>query len=145
MRPSTRAACAVTGWLAVFAWMVLCCLELPLLIRIVICVCATVAGLLTIRGVFLLRGRWAVRSLRWSDNGQMSARLGHRETEDPVSIGAGSFRLGGWCLLLWLETGAGIRAVFIDGGLQEERGFRRLCRSLDQRRRGLPDRRGRPS
>jgi len=121
------------GWLTALAWMILAAVELPLPARIAVCVCAATAGLATIQSVFLLRGSKAVRALRWTDKGQMTAFLGREKNEYSVTVRPGSFRLGRLGLLLWLETCDGSRAVFIDAGLQDRRALRSLCRLLSGR------------
>jgi len=113
--------------------MILAAVELPLPVRIAVCVCAATAGLAAIQSVFLLRGAKAVRALRWTDKGQMTAFLGREKNEYSVTVRPGSFRLGRLGLLLWLDTGDGSRAVYIDAGMQDRRALRSLCRLLSGR------------
>jgi hypothetical protein len=120
------------GWLAALAWMILAAVELPLPARIALCACAATAGLVAIQSVFLLRGSKAVAAVQWTDNGQMTAFLGPEKNEYSVTVRPGSFRLGRLGLLLWLDTGNGSRAVFIDAGMQDARAFRGLCRLLSR-------------
>jgi hypothetical protein len=145
LKPSRRAAILGIGWLAALSWSILAAVDLPLPARIAICVCAATAGLATIQSVFLLRGSRAVRSLQWNDKGQINAVLGERKNEYPVTVRPGSFRLGRQGLLLWLETGHGSFAVFIDAREQEPRAFRGLCRLLNRPLLRFPDESTRPS
>jgi hypothetical protein len=101
---------------------------LPLPARIGLCVAIATPGLMAIRGGFLLKGRKAVHSLDWS--GDWRAGIGCSPTETPVTLRGGSFRVGRAFLLLWLQSRDGIHGVLIDGGRQEARAFRRLCRRL---------------
>jgi hypothetical protein len=112
--------------------MILAAVDLPLPVRIATCVCAATAGLVAIQSVFLLRGSNAVRAVQWNDKGQMTAFRGQEKNEYPVTVRPGSFRLGRLGLLLWLDTGDGSHAVFIDAGLQDPRAFRGLCRRLSR-------------
>ncbi|HEY5973073.1 MAG TPA: hypothetical protein VIT22_14130 [Pseudoxanthomonas sp.] len=140
-----RAALLGIAWLAALGWMILAAVDLALPARIAVCVCAATAGLATIQSVFLLRGSRAVRALQWNDKGQINAVLGGRKDEYPVTVRPGSFRLGRHGLLLWLETGHGSLAVFIDASKQEPRAFRSLCRLLNRPRLRFPDESARPS
>jgi len=131
LKPSKRAALLGIGWLAALVWMILAAVDLPLPARIATCLCTATAALVAFQSVFLLRGPNGVQALQWTDKGQITAFLGRREkNEYSVTVRPGSFRLGRLGLLLWLETGDGSRAVFIDAGLQEPRAFRGLCRLL---------------
>ena len=135
----------VSVWLCALVGMLLAAVDLPLPVRIAICVCAATAGWASLQSVFLLQGPKSVRALLWNDKGQIRARLGSVETEYPVTVRAGSFRLGRQGLLLWLDTGEYTRAVFIDAKSQEIRAFRRLCRLLNGPLGRFPGEPARPS
>ena len=68
----------------------------------------------------------------------MTAFLGREKNEYSVTVRPGSFRLGRLGLLLWLDTGDGSRAVYIDAGMQDRRALRSLCRLLGGRFRSDP-------
>lgn len=145
LKPSSRAALLGIGWLAALVWMILAAVDLPLPARIAICICTATAALVAIQSVFLLRGSNGVQALQWTDKGQITAFLGREKNEYPVTVRPGSFRLGRLGLLLWLDTGHGSRAVFIDAGLQDARAFRGLCRLMSGPARSFPGRSARPS
>jgi hypothetical protein len=111
--------------------MILAAVDLPLPVRIAICVAIATPGIAAIRRVFLLRGPRSVRALSWSDRGPaLEVRLGPDGLAFPASLARGSFRLGCSYLFLWLRAGSRSSAVFIDGNRQEVRAFRGLCRRL---------------
>jgi len=145
LKPSTRAALLGIGWLAALAWMILAAVDLPLPARIAICLCTATAALVAIQSVFLLRGSNGVRAVQWTGKGQITALLGREKNEYLVTVRPGSFRLGRLGLLLWLDTGEGSRAVFIDAGLQDPGAFRGLCRLLSGPAQRLPGKSAPPS
>jgi hypothetical protein len=126
--PSVRAATLAAAWLLLVCGVLLGAVALALPARIAICIAIATAGWAAVRGCLLLEGRRAVHVLDWSCGWR--ARIGPARSETPVTILGGSFRLGRAFLFLWLRSCDGIHAVFIDGGRQETRAFRRLCRHL---------------
>lgn len=125
-------------WLVVLMSMMLLAVDLPLPVRLGLCVCGATLCVPVVRSAFLLMGPKAVRSLRWSREG-IWARFGSDPLEKSVELTPGSFRIGQWLLVLRLETCDRTSFVLIDAGRQEIRGFRRLCRYLESRRRGFPE------
>ena len=128
IQPSVRAAALACGWLLLICAVVLASVALPLLARIGICLAIATPALAAIRTSVLLRGNGAVRGLQWS--GGWQACVGPDLIRTPVTLRAGSFRVGRAFLLLWLESRDGIHALFIDAGRQEPRAMRCLCRQL---------------
>lgn len=116
---------------------ILVAVALPLPARVGICVAIATPGLAAIRSTLLLRGRSAVVMLRWDTQGWW-AGVG-RESEMPVTLRRGSFRLGGAVMVLWLEACDGIHAVCIDADRQNPAAFRGLCRHLGWPPRPSPD------
>jgi len=125
---SPRAATLVVSWLIVLCGVLVSALALPLPARIGLCIALATPGLAAIRGCLLLQGRKAVHSLDWSHGWR--AQIGAAWTETSVTLRPGSFRVGRAFLLLWLQSRDGIHGVLIDGGRQDPRAFRRLCRQL---------------
>jgi hypothetical protein len=122
---------AASAWLAVTTGMILAAVDLPLPVRIAICVAIATPGIAAIRRVFLLRGPRSVRALSWSERvPALEVRLGPGGPPLTATLAHGSFRLGHSCLFLWLRVGSRSSAVFIDGSRQEVRAFRGLCRRL---------------
>lgn len=117
-----------TVWLIVVCGALVSSVALPLPARIGICIAIATPGLAAIRGCLLLRGQMAVHTLDWSRGWR--AGIGPGWTETPITLRIGSFRVGRAFLLLWLRSRDGIHAVLIDGGRQDPRAFRRLCRQL---------------
>ena len=75
--PSVRAAVAgVASGYVPLAAVILFALDLPLLARIAICICAATICIATIHSVFLLGGPDAIRALHWSETGQLYAVSG---------------------------------------------------------------------
>ena len=128
LTPSVRAATLAGAWLVLVCGVLLGAVALPLPARIGLCVAIATPGLAAIRRCLLLRGARAVHSLDWGRG--WHAGIGPGGTETPVTLLAGSFRVGRAFLLLWLRSRDGIHAVYIDAGRQEPRAFRRLCRQL---------------
>ena len=128
LQPSVRAACLLGSWLIVACAVVLAAVDLPLPVRIGACVVIATAGWAAVREAVLLRGRSAVRWLRWSDG--WVAGIGPDRIWTPVTLRTGSIRAGRAFLLLWLQSRDGIHGVIIDMGRQDPRAIRRLCRQL---------------
>jgi hypothetical protein len=128
IQPSVRAATLVGGWLFVVCVVVLASVALPLPARIGICLGIATPALAALRTSVLLRGGLAVQGLQWS--GGWQACIGPDRIQTPVTLRAGSFRVGRAFLLLWLESCDGIHGVFIDVGRQDPRAIRSLCRQL---------------
>jgi hypothetical protein len=101
---------------------------LPLPARIGLCIAIATPAMVAIRRCLLLKGPRAVHALEW--RGGFRAWVGPGRIETPVTLRAGSFRVGRAFLLLWLQGRDGIHGVFIDTARQEPRAFRRLCRQL---------------
>ena len=112
--------------------MILCAVELPLPARIVVCACVATANLLSLQSVFLLRGPSAVRSISWTDSGELIAIVGQPPRDLTVFLAPGSARLGRDWLLLWLASRDGVHGVLIDAARQDSQAFRRLCRRLEE-------------
>jgi len=127
--PSPHAALLASGWLGTACLVILAAVALPLPARIGLCVVIATPALAAIRASLLLRGAGAVAGLRWTAEGWF-ASFGPERTERPVTICAGSFRLGGVVMVLWLRACDGIHAVCIHAGRQDAGSFRRLCRRL---------------
>jgi len=108
---------------------ILTAVALPLPARVGICLALATPALLAIRSGLLLRGRSAVVSLQWGAQG-WRAGFGPWQTEMPVTIRTGSFRLGEVVMVLWVEACDGIHAVCIDANRQNPEAIRRLCRRL---------------
>jgi hypothetical protein len=123
-----RAAGLAAAWLIVVCAVVVGAVALPLPARIGLCVAIATSGLAAIRGCLLLQGRKAVHTLDWSHGWR--AGIGPGRSETSVTLHTGSFRVGRTFLLLWLQSRDGIHGVLIDGGRQDSRAFRRLCRQL---------------
>jgi hypothetical protein len=128
LQPSPRAAILAGGWLFLVCAAVLASVALPLLARIGICVAIATPAVAAVRSVVLLLGARAVRGLQWS--GGWTACLGPDRVWTPVTLRAGSFRIGDAFLLLWVESCHGKHQVFIDAGRQDPGAIRRLCREL---------------
>jgi hypothetical protein len=111
--------------------MVFLAVALPLPARIAICLGAATFGATGIRHSFLLAGHQSVRTLAWSDEGELWAELGPARTGKAVRLANGSFRLGCLGLFLWLESCDGFHSVYIDAGKQEPAAVRRLARRLN--------------
>jgi hypothetical protein len=139
LQPSVRAAALATAWLCAIGGVLLVSLDLPLLARIAICICAATMSIATIHSVFLLGGPNAIRALQWSEAGQLFAQFGPEQRESTVVLAPGSFRWGRKWLLLWLKSCDGVHGVFIDGEKQDRQAFRRLCRRLETLRNTSPD------
>jgi hypothetical protein len=105
--------------------------ELPLFVRIGICLGGATLVAPVVRSAVLLKGAGAVHSLCWSPDGQLVARLGPGRRAVPVTVGTGSFRLGGAMLCLWLDHHGHRVRTLVDAGLQDPRAFRALCRRLE--------------
>jgi hypothetical protein len=106
------------------------------MIRLGVC-CALCPWNLFVLGTFIrLRGPRAVRALEWASTGELRLWLGDGTGPHPACLHPASFRLGLTFLVLWFTTSAGVRAVLIDGGLQNPVAFRRLCRALTRGPRG---------
>ena len=129
LAPSRRAAALAASWLILVCAVVIGAVALPLPVRIGLCLAIATPATLAIRRVLLLRGRSAVHILGWQ-GGAWLAWIGPGRIETPVTLQAGSFRVGRLFLLLWLRGRDGIHGIFIDAGRQEPRSFRRLCRQL---------------
>jgi hypothetical protein len=110
--------------------MILFGVELPLLVRIAICVALATASAASVRSTVLLRGPQGVHSLEWSRDGELRAAQGPGRVFVPVTLGGGSFRFGTGLLVLWLNTPSGTHGIFIAGFVQDPRAFRGLCRRL---------------
>jgi hypothetical protein len=117
-------------WLLTLCAALLFGVALPLYVRIALCVAAATSTLAGIRSLVLLRGAGAVRALEWSEAGEFTAYVGSDCAALPASVTRGSFRSGAGLLVLRLATPKGIRAVLIDGTVQDTAVFRRLCRHL---------------
>jgi hypothetical protein len=128
--PSPRGALVAAAWMSVLGFTVLLGVELPLPVRIGICLGGATLVIPVIRSAVLLRGARAVHSLAWSADGRLTARLGPRRQEISVTAGTGSFRLGGVLLCLWFEHHGRRVALIVDAGRQDPRSFRALCRRL---------------
>jgi len=126
--PSVRAAALAAAWLCLVCAVLIFAVALPLPARIGLCLAIATPGMAAIRRCLLLKGRRAVHTLDWGAGWR--ARIGRGPTETPVTLRTGSFRVGQAFLLLWLQSRDGIHGVFIDGGRQDPRAFRRLCRQL---------------
>jgi hypothetical protein len=129
IQPSARAAILALLWLSAFMAMTLLAVDLPLLVRIGLCICAATVCAPVIRSTLLLAGPAAVKSLRWSGN-SLWVRFGDDAREQSAELAPGSFRIGQILLVLRLKTCDRTACVLIDGGGQEVQGFRRLCRYL---------------
>jgi hypothetical protein len=139
LQPSVRAAALAIAWLCAIGGVVIAALDMPLLARIAICICAATMSASAIHSVFLLAGPNAIRALDWSETGQLYAYLGRDLRELSVVLAPGSFRLGRNWLLLWLKSCDGVHGVLIDEARQEPKAFRCLCRSLESLRNTFPD------
>ena len=138
LQPSVRAAVLAIAWLCAIGTVILVALDLPLLARIAICICAATMCIASIHSVFLLGGPNAIQELHWNETGQLFALLGPDRREFTVALAPGSFRLGRKWLLLWLESCDGVHGVFIDEDKQDRQAFRRLCRRLEILRNRVP-------
>jgi hypothetical protein len=127
------------AWVISILAMTLVALDLPLPVRIGICVGAATASVHTIQSLFLLAGPRAIRALFWTETGAMRAFIGDPPRELTVVVAPGSSRLGRGWLLLRLETCDRSFDICIDGAKQEPRAFRRLCRQLENLRDTFPD------
>jgi hypothetical protein len=139
LQPSARAAVLAGAWLCAIGGVVLFALDLPLLARIAICICAATLSVTTLHSVFLLGGPNAILELHWNETGQLFALLGPERREFTVVLAPGSFRLGRKWLLLWLRSCDGVHGVFIDEEEQDRQAFRRLCRCLKSLQNRVPD------
>lgn len=136
--PSVRGAWLAVGWLAVVCLVVLAAVALPLPARVGICIGIATPALAAIRSSLLLRGRSAAVTLQWSAHG-WQAGFGRQQTETPVTIHRGSFRLGGVVMVLWLKACDGIKVICIDADRQDPGAYRALCRRLGWPPRQPPD------
>ncbi len=132
--PSARAAAVFAGWLVVICAAIGFGVALPWPTRLFICISAATFGFAGIRTGFLLTGRHSVSALAWNEGGELFAYFGPQRVAKAVSLGSGSFHLGGVALFLWLKACDGVHGVFIDTGKQEVRAIRRLIRWLNWRR-----------
>ena len=117
-----------------WTWLVLACagsfagVALPLATRL--CICAVIAfqGIRVIRRDAWLLGPRAVRVVDWSGAGWTLGLGPERRSLPATPVGAG-LRAGTW-LILRFRSAEGIHPVYVDGGRQDERAFRRLSRRL---------------
>ena len=117
------------SWLGVVCVALLFAVAVPWLARIAICLVLVISNVRSVGVCVLLRGTRAVRALEWQEQGDFTLVSGTPRLFSPAALAAGCFRLGS-IVVLRLSTAAGMRVVLIDGGLQEMRAFRRLCRRL---------------
>jgi hypothetical protein len=143
LNASHLAAALGYTWLTLVCTVVLFAVALPWLARASICVAVIAPGIRCIRSFVLLEGKGAVRAIEWSDEGELSVRLGPELHLESASLGAGSFRLGVEWWVLRLVTPSGIRPVLIAGAVQDVRGFRGLSRCLCRHMRWASGRRSR--
>ena len=129
LQPSVRGAGLAGGWLAAVCLVILAAVALPLAARVGICLAIATPALAAIRSSLLLRGRAAAGMLAWSAQ-DWRAGFGRPQTERPVTIHRGSFRLGNVVMVLWLAACDGIHVVCIDVDRQDPGAFRALCRRL---------------
>src|SRR5262245_31078233 len=76
LEPSRRAAVLAYAWLCVFVGVMLGAIDLPLLARLAICICAATPSIISIQSVFLLRGPRAVQALGSTPDGHLYAFVG---------------------------------------------------------------------
>jgi hypothetical protein len=79
----------------------------------------------------LLIGPGSITSIGWNDRGELLARVGAGRVEMAANLAWGSFRLGSLGFVLWLKSRDGFHSVFIDTGMQDAGGIRRLARRLN--------------
>ena len=144
LRPALRAAVAASVWISSIDAVIFFALDLPLLARIALCICAATICSTTIHSVFLLGGARASGRCDWSESGQLYAFQGRYPRELSVVLAPGSFRLGRDWLLLWVKCCDGVHAIFIDGARQDPSAFRQLCRRLENGRECVPGQAARP-
>ncbi len=111
---------------------VVCGVDVPLPVRLVICVVLATWNACAVRRCVLLLEARSVRALEWRERGEFTVLLGANRSAHSAKLAAGSFRLGA-LLVLRLRTPAGMRSVLIDGGRQPIPAFRHLCRALEWR------------
>jgi len=140
--PSRRAAALAAAWLFAVGAMTLLAVALPLPARIGICIGVATFVLPAIRVNCLLIGPGSVNWVGWNDRGELLAGIGPRRVEMAANLVSGSFRLGSLGFFLWLETRDGFHSVFIDKGMQDIRGIRRLARRLNWTPRRAPGEQG---
>jgi len=119
-------------WVCSVIWFAV---AVPWSLRAALCLAVISFNTVGIRRCVLLLGSDAVRALEWLEPGEFTVRLGVTREALPAMLAGGSFRLGG-LVVLRFQTPRGMRAVLIDGGRQEIRAFRRLCRRLCEAGRG---------
>ena len=122
-------------WLS---WLVITCLailavELPLPVRITLCLAIAVVNVRAIARLVLLRGPRAIRWIEWDGEGQIRIGAASPGQSWEASLRPGAFRLGFAFFMLWFTTPDGLRGALIDGGCQEPLAFRRLSRFLNRR------------
>jgi hypothetical protein len=133
LRPSRVAAALWLAWLTLVCGVTLFAVALPWPARLAICAAVAIPGIRSVRSFVLLEGRCAVRSIEWSHEGEFVIWLGGEPTPQAARVGAGSFRFGLQIWVLRFETSRGTRPVWIFGGVQDARAFRRLSRCLKAR------------
>jgi hypothetical protein len=104
--------------------------DLPWLARIGMCVGAASLGWRQISTTVLLRGARSPRALVWTHSGQLTVE-GADGRVCPVTLRAGSFRLGRAGIFLWLRSCDRTQGLFIEAGRQGPPELRRLIRWLN--------------
>jgi hypothetical protein len=137
--PSRRAAFGGFAWIALVCAITLSAVELPLTVRLAICVLVAAPGIRTVRSFVLLGGPGGVRAIEWTDS-TLTIRVGPECGPLAATLRRDSFRPGRQWLALSFETPAGKRQVLIDGRYQDARAFRRLCREFSRRLKGVAGR-----
>jgi hypothetical protein len=141
--PSRRAAVAWFAWLALVC-AVISCADLPAVVRMTVCVLVVTPGIRTVRSFVMLRGSRGVRAIEWTGS-TLTILVGPERRPFAATLSRDSFRPGRQWLSLTFETPAGRRHVLVDGGYQDTRAFRRLCREYSRRLTGSAGRDSRTS
>jgi hypothetical protein len=128
--PSRRLGVAWVVWLFLACAVILLAVDLPLWVRIGICLAIAAANMFALRSFVFLRGAAAVRALDWSEAGKLNAMVGANPAPMLVELASGSFRLGVWLVVLRLRGPSKVYSVLIDGSVQSRHAFRRLCGHL---------------
>jgi len=104
--------------------------DLPLLVRVALCVLLATSGIHGVCVFVLLTGSRAIRAIEWNDAGGFFVLLGPLRERHPATLANGSCRLGARFWLLRFATHSGTRSVLVEEAGGDVRAFRRLSRRL---------------
>jgi hypothetical protein len=127
--PSRRVAAVLVSWIVAACGATLAGVALPFGLRLTVCAGIAATGGAVISRCALLQGPRAIRSIDWNEGWRLTLGSGRTVTGE---LCEGFFESPGLLILRFRTLGGGF-PVFIDGGRQEIREFRRLCRRLKRK------------